>query len=147
MYTRCSGTIAAPDGSPVLARHPYPARRGAAALTDTRIRVSTRALTRVSTREERAVADEQVLRAQKWVNSTYRSVAGYVACPEDGHSGWGTVYSLIMGLQHELGISPVVASLGPGTYSKLDALGDIGFQWDKNRNIVAILQYGLWCKG
>ncbi|MCX3060396.1 glycoside hydrolase domain-containing protein [Streptomyces beihaiensis] len=93
------------------------------------------------------MADEQVLRGQKWLNATYGGVAGYRRCPEDGHTGWGTMYSLIMGLQHELGISPVVASFGPGTYAKFDALGDIGFNWDKNRNIVAILQYGLWCKG
>ncbi|MFF4360303.1 glycoside hydrolase domain-containing protein [Streptomyces sp. NPDC001604] len=93
------------------------------------------------------MADEQVLRAQKWVNATYKNVTGYVACPEDGHTGWGTMYSLIMGLQHELGVSPVVASFGPGTYAKFDALGNIGFGWDQNRNIVAILQYGLWCKG
>jgi peptidoglycan hydrolase-like protein with peptidoglycan-binding domain len=92
-------------------------------------------------------ADEQVLRAQKWVNATYKDVEGYVACAEDGRTGWGTVYSLIMGLQHELGISPVVASFGPHTYAKFGALGDIGPDWDKNCNIVAILQYGLWCKG
>lgn len=93
------------------------------------------------------MADEQVLRAQKWVNSTYGSVAGYERCPENGQTGWSTMYSLIMGLQHELGISPVVASFGPTTVAKFAALGDIGFGWEQNRNIVAILQYGLWCKG
>ncbi|MFG2307549.1 glycoside hydrolase domain-containing protein [Streptomyces sp. NPDC048566] len=93
------------------------------------------------------MTDEQVLRAQKWVNSNYGGVAGYVACPENGVSGWGTMNSLVMALQHELGISPVVASFGPTTYAKLDALGDIGFEWDKNRNLVAVLEFGLWCKG
>ncbi|MFM9615449.1 hypothetical protein DF268_31175 [Streptomyces sp. V2] len=93
------------------------------------------------------MADEQVLRAQKWVNSNYGGVAGYVACPENGVSGWGTMNSLVMALQHELGISPVVASFGPTTYAKLAALGDIGFEWDKNRKLVAVLQFGLWCKG
>lgn len=93
------------------------------------------------------MADEQVLRAQKWVNSTYGNVTGYVRCPENGNTGWATMNSLIMGLQHELGISPVVASFGATTYSKFAALGDIGFGWDKNRNIVAVLEYGLWCKG
>ncbi|MFF0855366.1 glycoside hydrolase domain-containing protein [Streptomyces sp. NPDC003280] len=93
------------------------------------------------------MADEQVLRAQKWVNSNYGSVAGYVACPENGQTGWGTMNSLVMALQHELGISPVVASFGPTTASKFAALGDIGFEWDTNRNIVAILEYALWCKG
>ncbi|RNG35351.1 glycoside hydrolase domain-containing protein [Streptomyces botrytidirepellens] len=93
------------------------------------------------------MADEQVLRAQKWVNSHYGSVAGYVRCPEDGRTGWGTMNSLVMALQHELGISPVVASFGPTTYAKLAALGDIGFEWDDNRNLVAVLEFGLWCKG
>ncbi|MCW7988172.1 hypothetical protein XF35_23605 [Streptomyces platensis subsp. clarensis] len=93
------------------------------------------------------MADEQVLRAQKWVNSHYGSVAGYVRCPEDGRTGWGTMTSLVMALQHELGISPVVASFGPTTYAKFAALGDIGFEWDKNRNLVSVLEYALWCKG
>ncbi|MFC1230247.1 MULTISPECIES: glycoside hydrolase domain-containing protein [Streptomyces] len=93
------------------------------------------------------MADEQVLRAQKWVNSNYGSIAGYVRCPEDGRTGWGTMNALVMALQHELGISPVVASFGPTTYTKFVELGDIGFDWDKNRDIVAILEFGLWCKG
>ncbi|MFF5105443.1 glycoside hydrolase domain-containing protein [Streptomyces sp. NPDC000134] len=93
------------------------------------------------------MADDQVLRAQKWVNSKYGSVSGYVRCPENGQTGWGTMNSLLMALQHELGISPVVASFGPTTAAKFAALGDIGFEWDKNRNIVAVLEYALWCKG
>lgn len=93
------------------------------------------------------MADDKVLEAQKWVNATYGGVSGYVRCPEDGKTGWPTMNSLVMGLQHELGISPVVASFGPTTLDKFNALGDIGFGWDRNRNIVAILQHGLFCKG
>ncbi|MDQ0405029.1 MULTISPECIES: glycoside hydrolase domain-containing protein [unclassified Streptomyces] len=91
--------------------------------------------------------DQQVLRAQKWVNEKYGSVAGYQRCPEDGRTGWSTMYSLTMGLQHELGISPVVASFGPGTYSRVEALGDIGFGWEENRDLLACIQFGMWCKG
>lgn len=91
--------------------------------------------------------DEKVLDAQKWVNATYASVSGYKACPETGRNGWSTMNSLIMGLQHELGISPVVASFGPGTMAKLQAIGDIGFGWSGNSNIVRIIQHGLFCKG
>ncbi|WP_432023597.1 glycoside hydrolase domain-containing protein [Streptomyces parvus] len=91
--------------------------------------------------------DEKVLDAQKWVNSTYGGVTGYARCPEDGRIGWSTMESLVMGLQHELGISPLVASFGPTTMSRLQALGDIGFGWNKNANIVRILQHGLFCKG
>jgi hypothetical protein len=54
---------------------------------------------------------------------------------------------LVMGLQTELGISPVVANFGPTTASRFQALGPIGLGWDRNRNIVAILQHGLFCKG
>lgn len=91
--------------------------------------------------------DTKVLDAQTWVNATYGGVSGYVRCPEDGCTGWSTMNALVMGLQHELGISPVVASFGPTTMSRLQALGDIGFGWDKNTNIVRIIQHGLFCKG
>lgn len=91
--------------------------------------------------------DEKVLDAQKWVNATYAGVSGCTACPETGRTGWATMNSLIMGLQHELGISPVVAGFGPGTLAKLQAIGDIGFGWKANGNIVRIIQHGLFCKG
>lgn len=93
------------------------------------------------------MADEKVLEAQKWVNATYKSVDGYKKCPEDGNIGWSTMYSLIMGLQKELGISPVAANFGDGTVSKLAALGELGSGWAKNKNIVKIIRYGLFCKG
>jgi peptidoglycan hydrolase-like protein with peptidoglycan-binding domain len=91
--------------------------------------------------------DQKVLEAQQWVNQTYGGVSGYQACAEDGITGWGTMYSLVMGLQSELGISPVVASFGPGTTSRFAALGGVGEGWDGSPNIVTILQYGLFCKG
>ncbi|GAA3007592.1 hypothetical protein Sfulv_51280 [Streptomyces fulvorobeus] len=81
------------------------------------------------------------------MNATYGGVSGYVRCPEDGRTGWSTMYSLVMGLQHELGISPVVAGFGPTTLARLEALGNIGFGWNKNANIVRIIQHGLFCKG
>lgn len=40
-----------------------------------------------------------------------------------------------------------VANFGPTTEAKFQALGEIGVNWDENRNIVAILQHGLFCKG
>jgi peptidoglycan hydrolase-like protein with peptidoglycan-binding domain len=92
------------------------------------------------------VADEKVLEGQKWVNATYAGVSGYVKCPEDGQTGWSTMYSFIMGLQHELGISPVVASFGPTTMSKLEAYKSIS-DGDHNENIRYIIRYALFCKG
>ncbi|MFJ1600891.1 glycoside hydrolase domain-containing protein [Streptomyces sp. NPDC088261] len=91
--------------------------------------------------------DEKVLAAQKWVNATYGNVAGYARCSENGQTGWPTMYSLTMGLQHELGISPVAANFGDGTLSKVAALGAIGIGWNKNANIVKIIRHGLFCKG
>jgi hypothetical protein len=93
------------------------------------------------------MADEKVLAAQKWVNATYGKVSGYAKCPEDGKTGWATMYALTMGLQHELGISPVVASFGDGTLAKVTALGTIGIGWRKNTNIVKIIRHSLFCKG
>ncbi|WP_327400396.1 DUF1906 domain-containing protein [Streptomyces sp. NBC_01288] len=93
------------------------------------------------------MADEKVLAAQQWVNTTYGSVAGYAACPENGQTGWSTMYSLTMGLQHELGISPVVANFGAGTLSAVAALGNIGIGWQTKANIVKIIRHGLFCKG
>jgi peptidoglycan hydrolase-like protein with peptidoglycan-binding domain len=91
--------------------------------------------------------DQKVLDTQRWVNTTYGAVPGYQRSPEDGHTGWSTMFALTMGLQHELGISPVVANFGPTTMAKVRALGDIGFGWNANANIVRIIQHGLFCKG
>lgn len=95
----------------------------------------------------RTFMDEKVLEAQKWVNETYGGVPGYQRCAEDGRTGWNTMWSLTMGLQHELGISPVVANFGPSTLAAVQALGEIGFGWNKNSNIVRIIQHALFCKG
>lgn len=92
------------------------------------------------------MADAKVLEAQKWVNSTYGDVPGYRRCAEDGQTGWNTMYSLTMGLQHELGISPLVAAFGPTTLSRLTAYGDIG-PGHTNANMVNLVQHALFCKG
>ncbi|MFJ6741623.1 glycoside hydrolase domain-containing protein [Streptomyces sp. NPDC091279] len=93
------------------------------------------------------MADAKVLEAQKWVNATYAAVPGYQTCPEDGNTGWSTMYALTMGLQKELGISPVVANFGDGTVTKLAALGELGSGWAQNTNIIKIIRHGLFCKG
>ncbi|TWP52901.1 DUF1906 domain-containing protein [Lentzea tibetensis] len=89
--------------------------------------------------------DQKVLDAQKWVNATYGGVAGYERCDEDGSTSWDVMYSLTMGLQHELGISPVAANFGDGTYAKVAALGDVTAS--RNKNIIKIIQHALFCKG
>lgn len=92
------------------------------------------------------VVDEMVLKAQKWVNSTYRSVSGYNACTEDGRTGWGTVHALTRALQHELGITDLSDNFGPTTYSKLSAYGPVGIS-SSNINMRMIAEAALYCKG
>ncbi|MER6949565.1 glycoside hydrolase domain-containing protein [Nonomuraea sp. NPDC000554] len=90
--------------------------------------------------------DAKVLEAQKWVNATYGQVSGYKKCAEDGITGWATMYSLTRALQIELGVTPLSDNFGPTTLAKLGALGDIGPN-TANKNIIKILQHGLFCKG
>lgn len=90
--------------------------------------------------------DSKVLTAQQWVNATYGNVPGYTRCPEDGQTGWSTMYSLTRALQVELGITALSNNFGPTTLSKLAALGDIGPGFAKT-NIVRIVQHALFCKG
>lgn len=92
------------------------------------------------------MADAKVLEAQKWLNSTYGSVDGYDRCPEDGNTGWDTMYSFTRALQHELGITTLSDTFGPTTLGKLAAASDIGSGY-ANKNIVKIVQHALFCKG
>src|SRR5437868_13764800 len=89
--------------------------------------------------------DEKVREAQVWANATYGGVVGYQPCPENGKTGWPTMHSLIMGLQHELGISPVTGGFGPATTAKMAALGDDPLKWPNN-NMVLVLRHGLFCR-
>ncbi|MDX3534204.1 DUF1906 domain-containing protein [Streptomyces sp. MB09-01] len=92
------------------------------------------------------MADQMVLQAQKWVNATYKSVAGYNPVTEDGKTGWNTMYSLTRALQHEIGITTLSNAFGPTTLSTLAARGPIKVG-EPNKNIVKIIQCGLYCKG
>jgi len=90
--------------------------------------------------------DPKVLEAQKWLNETYSGKFTYNKVSEDGQTGSTTVKALIIALQIELGMEnnsngtfgPTTTSLCP-TISK-DNQGS-------NKNIVKILQHGLFCKG
>ncbi len=89
--------------------------------------------------------DQMVLQAQKWVNSTYKDVKGYQAVKETGVTGWPTINSLIMGLQHELGITALAAAFGPTTQKLFESSG--GIKLGDIDNKVKILQCALYCKG
>ncbi|MEU4250226.1 glycoside hydrolase domain-containing protein [Amycolatopsis sp. NPDC026612] len=93
------------------------------------------------------LADIDVFAAQRWVNATYTGVAdGYVRCPENGRTGWPTVFSLTQGLQHELGISPTVQNFGPGTFAAVKNRGRLP-SVETNENLLRIFNGALWCKG
>ena len=94
------------------------------------------------------MVDQWVLNAQQWVNSQYGAVPGYVPAPENGKTGWPTMYSLTRALQHELGLSAsqMSDSFGPTTLALVTSqLGNIGPA--SPQNIVTIVQCGLYCKG
>ncbi len=64
--------------------------------------------------------DEMVLSTQKWLNKKYSNVTGFDKVPENGRTGWPTIYGLIEGLQVELGITNLVANFGPTTEKMYD---------------------------
>lgn len=90
--------------------------------------------------------DQMVLKAQQWVNSTYGGVSGYVACPENGQTGWSTMHSLTRGLQVELGITALSDAFGPTTMSRMQAYGPVG-PATTNTNMKTIVEAALYCKG
>lgn len=95
-----------------------------------------------------AQVDEWVLEAQRWVNRTYGPMPGFVRAPEDGRTGWPTMFALTRALQIELGLSGSQLSdtFGPTTMSMLTSrFGDI--EPGDPANVVRLVQCGLYCKG
>ncbi|KOY70815.1 hypothetical protein [Apilactobacillus kunkeei] len=90
--------------------------------------------------------DIKVLEVQQWLNKTYSDVSGYERIRENGQSNWETIYGLTMGLQHELGISPVSEGFGNKTKSALSNVVDELAPGYKG-NIAKLIQGAFWCKG
>lgn len=93
------------------------------------------------------MADEMVLATQKWLNQTYGNVSGFGSVPENGKTGWDTVYGLIRAAQHEMGIAGLVNNWGPGSRQKWDSKYRNNFKVGYKHNVVKILQGGFYCKG
>ena len=93
------------------------------------------------------MADERVLVTQQWLNETYGHIAGFGSVPENGKTGWPTIYGLIRGLQVEVGITDLVDSFGPTTAIKYDQF--VTSNWGRNlgENFVYLIQGAFWCKG
>src|SRR5690349_3913736 len=101
---------------------------------------------KIQVKERLTTMDVKVLEAQQWVNATYGDVPGYVRAPENGKTGWPTMYVLTHALQHELGITMLSDNFGPATLAALAAHGDINSE-ERNTNIVKIIQCACYCKG
>ena len=63
-----------------------------------------------ATRE--TIGDPMVYYTQKWLNQEYGNIPGFGSVPENGKTGWDTVYGLLRALQHELGITNLANSFG-----------------------------------
>lgn len=87
----------------------------------------------------------EVLAAQKWLNTTYGNIPGYIHVNETGTPGTATSLALVSALQIELGISSPTGTFGPATMTASDA-NPLSYGGPVN-NRVKILQHGFWCKG
>lgn len=93
------------------------------------------------------MADEQVRRAQRFVNSTYGASIG-MNVDEDGRTGWNTMYALTRALQYELRISSLSNSFGPTTLSALASkYPKLNEATVPSANFCRIIQSALYCKG
>jgi len=92
------------------------------------------------------MADERVLVTQQWLNETYGHIAGFGSVPENGKTGWPTIYGLIRGLQVEVGITDLVDSFGPTTAIKYDQF--VTSNWGRNlgENFVYLIQGAFGAK-
>lgn len=90
--------------------------------------------------------DERVKEVQVWLNKTYKGVNGFEKAPENGRTGWATIYSLREALQHELGISTLGQGFGDMTKSALkNKIGSLVEGY--SGNIVKLIKGAFWCKG
>ncbi|MFE7515023.1 glycoside hydrolase domain-containing protein [Streptomyces sp. NPDC057540] len=96
------------------------------------------------------MADEMVLRAQRFINLTYADGAmlGLSKLAEDGRTGWTTMYALTRALQYEMGITALSNSFGPTTLSTLQTkYGQLDETTVPSANFCRVVQSALYCKG
>lgn len=102
--------------------------------------------------------DIRVFESQQWVNALCYNVPGYNAAPEDGQTGWSTMFSLTRALQHVLGITALSDTFGNGTLTALtsqfpvinqntSSMSTPGNATTTAAKVVGIVQAALWCKG
>lgn len=93
--------------------------------------------------------DSMVLATQKWLNKTYGSVPKYKSVPETGNTGWPTIYGLIRGMQHELGIAlqDGAPAFGEATSAAFDKKVVPNLKNGYKSNFVYLIQGAFWAKG
>lgn len=98
------------------------------------------------------MSDIMVLKTQQWLNTTYGGMTGYTIIPENGITGWTTIYALLHALQIELGITATADNFGLSTITRFNNRFPNGIQEQNypssyEDNIYGIIQGALWCKG
>lgn len=98
------------------------------------------------------VGDPLVYYTQQWLNQTYGNDPRYEVIPENGQTGWTTIYALTRAFQIELGIQQTADNFGPTTISLFNSTYPTGIhQQDDNDesedNVYAIIQGACFCKG
>lgn len=74
------------------------------------------------------MSDPMVLKTQQWLNSKYGDDSRFEMIPENGNTGWTTIYALIRALQIELGIQSTSNSFGSTTEAKFNLAYPNGIQ-------------------
>lgn len=103
-------------------------------------------------KSKKLIMDQMVLETQKWLNDTYSADARYESIPENGKTGWTTIYALIRALQIELGLPNTADNFGPGTAAAFQHRYPNGVKQQADSdastsNVYSIIQGALWCKG
>ncbi len=96
--------------------------------------------------------DIMVQKTQIYLNAMYGHDSRYEVIPENGNTGWTTIYALTRALQIELGITETADNFGPTTISRFKLKYPNGITQQDSAdetedNVYAIIQGALWCKG
>ncbi|WP_326698137.1 DUF1906 domain-containing protein [Streptomyces sp. NBC_01754] len=96
------------------------------------------------------MADEMVLQAQRFVNTTYNDGAtlGISKLEENGQTGWPVMYALTRALQYEMGITALSNAFGPTTLATIgEKYGKLDETTIPSANFCRVIQSALYCKG
>ena len=91
--------------------------------------------------------DPWVLEVQVWLNKTYGTVNGWGSVPENGKTGWPTIYGLIRAVQYELGITSMVDNFGTTTEQEWNRQVPSLIVNGAKHNIIQLIEGALRCKG